>query len=556
MKDSRGENLKIVPLGGCGEIGMNCTALEAGGKVLLVDCGVVFPAPDQLGVQLGHPSFEYPVSRRDDMVGLVLTHGHEDHIAAIPYLLRELDVPVWGSPYTMGLVRSRMREFDHAGRLKAGILAPGAPTRLGPFSVGCFPVPHSIPDNLGLIIEAAGRRILHTGDFKLGAAGEGGTAPMLERIAPIAKEGIDLLLCDSTGAEEREPSGDERAVRDELARLVAGAEGRVYVAVFASNVSRLASIAEVAKRSGRKLAFSGRSVLNHVSVAGEVGTLRLPDGLVIPTERVMEHPRDGVIVALSGTQGEERSAMGRLSTENHRLLDVAPGDTVVLSSRFIPGNELAISRTIDRLLRLGARVEYRDNNPNVHVSGHGSRDEIRRLVEAVRPVAFMPVHGTYRHLVSCERIAREQGVARTAVASNGVVAVLDDDGIRLNGDTVPARKILIDGGTGVSEAAMRDRRLLGTKGLLLVSWIPDDDHMPAGRMEVVLKGVVSEEAIPWTADQVRDVANDKLRSMSTAEREDTIECAEAVRLALRKFMSKTMSREPFVHACIHAGLSS
>ena len=544
-------SLRICALGGFGEIGMNCLILEVEGEILVVDCGVMFPSLDQPGIDIIHPSFEYLVSRRNDLAGIVLTHGHEDHIAGVPYLLAQTDLPVYGSRYTVGLVEQRMKEFDHLGKLNAHIIDVDDVTEIGPFTIRSFPMPHSIIDNRGLLIDTAVGRVLHTGDFKLGMRGPTEGRDVLERLREMAADGIDLMICDSTGSQENEISGDESEVTDTLMSLVEETDGRVYVATFSSNVKRLAAIGEIAEHTGRKIALCGRSVVTHSRIAAQTGALRLPQQLVIPTEEVQNHPRDRTLVVVSGTQGESRSALSRLAMETLRHLNVEKGDLVALSSRFIPGNEVAISRTIDRLLRLGVRVVHRDNCPGIHVSGHGSIPEIEEAIAAVRPGAFIPGHGTYRHLAACSEIARREGVPAVMVLSNGQVAQLDTDGLSLTEEHLPVGKILIDGGSSVPESAMRDRHLLGNKGLLVISWIANEDGRPASEIDVLLRGVTSDEASPWLCEQIRAEIIRILSGMAPELQIDFSRCGESVKTAIRKFVNKTVSREPYVIVSIY-----
>ena len=549
--DNTTDNLRISALGGFGEIGMNCLTLEVAGKILVVDCGVMFPSFDQPGINIIHPSFEYLVSRRDDLAGIVLTHGHEDHIAGVPYLLEQADLPVYGSRYTIGLVEQRMREFDHLGRLNARIIDVDDVTDIGPFNIRCFPMPHSIIDNRGLLIDTPAGRVLHTGDFKLGMRGPTKGREVLDRLREMASDGVDLMICDSTGSQENEISGDESEVTDTLTSLVEETDGRVYVAAFSSNVERLGALGEIAKNTGRKIALCGRSVITHSKIAAQTDALRLPRQSVIPVEEVQNHPRDRTLVVVSGTQGESRSALSRLAMENLRHLNVESGDLVALSSRFIPGNEVAISRTIDRLLRLGARVVHRDNCPGVHVSGHGSITEIEETIAAVKPRAFIPGHGTYRHLVACSEIARREGVPAVMVLSNGEVARLDPDGLSTTEERLPVGKILIDGGSGVPESAMRDRRLLGTRGLLVISWIATEDGQPVSEIDVILRGVTSDDASPWLCEQIRAEVRSILARMTPELRVDFQRCEEAIKTAIRKFLNKNVSREPYVIVSIY-----
>lgn len=540
-----GGDVRIVALGGFGEIGMNCLAIEAAGRILVLDCGVMFPSPDEPGVDVIHPSFEHLVAERDKVAGVVLTHGHEDHVAGVPYLLRELDVPIWGSAYTLALVERRFKESG-GGRLVSRVLPVGGSAALGPFSIRSFPMPHSIAENKGLVVEAPGRRILHTGDFKLGMCGPDRGRTALGALAEAGAAGVDLMICDSTGAEEAEDAGEEDVVEARLGELVRGTRGAVYVAIFSSNVKRMGSLCNVARACGRKLVLAGRSVVAHAEVAASVGLLGLDRGLLVPVEEAPSRPPGELLVLVAGTQGEERSALGRIAAAEHRHLRVAEGDLVVLSSRFIPGNELAISRMIDRLLRQGARVVHRGTDAGVHVSGHGSRREIDAAIRAVRPKAFLAAHGTFRHLLASAEIARSAGVARALAVANGEIVRLSAEGPALEGARAPVGRVLIDGEAGVPEPTMRERKLLGSCGLLHAIWNADPEGLPEGAIEVVARGVIADEALPWFASEVRAKIRGVLGELDPEVRRTPQLCREAVRSALRRFVDKGICREPYV----------
>jgi ribonuclease J len=549
------DSVRIAALGGFGEIGMNCLTLEADGRLLIVDCGVMFPPRDVLGVDVIHPSFDYLVSRQSDIVGLVLTHGHEDHVAGVPFLLREVDLRICGGAYTLGLLSNRMEEFDSRRRIDSRLLEPGVPATLGPFQIESFPMPHSIIDNYGLRIDTPAGRILHTGDFRLGVRGPDQGRQTLEMLSTLGQD-VDLMISDSTGAEEDEAAGEEDAVARVLTDLVRGAAGRVYIAIFASNVRRLEQILDVARRCDRRVALCGRSVHAHARVAARIGAIDLPADLIVPVEELGDLPRNSTLAVVSGTQGERRSALGRLASDAHRNLQIERGDLVVLSSRFIPGNEIAISSMIDRLLRLGAQVIHRGNNPGVHVSGHGSRHEIRAAVEAVKPRGFLPAHGTYRHLVAAAEMAREIGVPRVAVARDGQVVRMTKKAVATEEVDVPVRRIYVDGGAGLPDNAIRDRTLLGSRGVLFVSWVAGDDGLPRGEASVIARGVVADEAFPWFEEQVRGEVRRLLADIKDEDRRDPSRCGELVRSALRKFSIKSLNREPFVFVSVLAAASN
>jgi ribonuclease J len=547
MRMANGDSgARIVALGGFGEIGMNCLAIEAAGRILVLDCGVMFPSPDEPGVDIIHPSFEHLVAERDRVVGVVLTHGHEDHVAAVPYLLRELDVPIYGSAYTLALVERRFKESGGHGRLVTRVLAVGGSAAVGPFTIRSFPMPHSIAENSGLVVEVPGCRILHTGDFKLGMRGPDRGRNALDRLAELGAAGVDLMICDSTGAEEVEDAGEEAVVEARLGELVRATPGAAYVAIFSSNVKRMGSLCNVAKACGRRLVLAGRSVVAHAEVAASVGLLGLERGLLVPVEEVPSIPPGELLVLVAGTQGEERSALGRIATAEHRHLRVKEGDLVVLSSRFIPGNELAISRMIDRLLRLGARVVHRGTDAGVHVSGHGSRREIDAAIRAVRPRAFLAAHGTFRHLLASAEIARAAGVPVALAVADGEIVRASGGGLEIEERRAPVGRVLIDGEAGVPEVTMRERRLLGSCGLLHVIWSADPEGLVSGGVEVIARGVIADEAHPWLASEVQEKIRAVLAELPPSVRRAPHLCREAVRGALRRFLEKTISREPYV----------
>lgn len=538
-------SFSVIALGGLGEIGMNCLAVESAGRLLLIDCGAMFSS-DDLGINLIHPGFEMLVERRNDIEGVVITHAHEDHIAGVPFLLREVDVPIYASPYTLGLLTEKMSEFDAAPRLMSHELTPERKTEIGPFAVTSFPMPHSISENTGLLIETPGGRILHTGDFKLNLLSPDRGEGVLSRLSQMAGDSIDLMLCDSTGSEEDEPAGQEATVAAALDRLVGAATGRIFAAIFSSNLQRLESIYQVAKRHGRKVALCGRSVQTHVRVASATGVLNIPPGITVTLDEAADLPRDRVLVVVSGTQGEPRSALGRLANDAHHALNVETDDLVILSSRFIPGNELAIGRVIDRLHRLGARVIHRGIQSDIHVSGHGSKNEITMAIEAVRPKGFMPLHGTYRHLIAGCKLAQTAGVKNTAIIADGQMARHTPSGLRVEENRFPARRVFIDGGRSLSENAIRDRRLLGSHGVLIVSFAMDGDGRLSGETNVIARGVTQDEALPWLSEQVNDKVKELLESMEVNDRLDSERCGSLIRSTLRRYLVKLLSREPYV----------
>ncbi len=520
-------------------------AIEAAGRLLIVDCGAMFSS-EGLGIDMIHPGFDFLAKRRDDIEGVVLTHAHEDHIAGTPFLLRELDVMVYGAAYSLGLLSEKLKEFDLSSKPISRQLSSEGCIELGPFTVKTFPMPHSIIENAGLVIDTPGGRILHSGDFKLRLGAPDRGAEVLDRLKAAAEGRVDLMLVDSTGSEEEEIAGEETKVAAALDRLVQTAQGRVFIAIFSSNVHRLESVFETARRYDRQVALCGRSVQTHSRVAEEIGLLKIPSGLSIPLEKAAELPKNRVLIVASGTQGEPRSALSRLANNSHHLLRVEKDDLVILSSRFIPGNELAIGKVIDRLHRLGAKVIHRSVQSDIHVSGHGSKHEILQAIKTVAPRCLVPIHGTYRHLSACAALAREVGVKDITIAADGQAVRCSPDGLSLTKDYTPADRVFIDGKSGLSENAIRDRRVLGSHGVLIVTFKTDHLGLVEGNVNVIARGVTKDEALPWLAAQVGDKVRSLIENMQPSERKEPDRRRNLIRSAIRKHLIKLISREPYV----------
>lgn len=524
---------------------MNCLIVEAEGRLLLIDCGVMFPS-DDFGIDVIHPGFEYLWERRDDIEAVVLTHGHEDHISGLPFLLREFDLPVYGGNYALELLKAKVGEVDYATGMMPRTLHLLQKTDLGPFSITSFPMPHSIIQNTGLLIQTPAGRILHTGDFKLGMTKDGGVSA-LATLKQMAEVEVDLMLADSTGAEEPEVAGEEAAVASTLNTLFKEARHRVFVAIFSSNIQRMASVIQAAKLSGRRIALCGRSVQNHYRIARARGGIDFPVESIINLDDATTLPRSEVAVIVSGTQGEGRSALNRISRGMHHVLSVEKDDLVILSSRFIPGNELAISEMIDRLLMLGAQVIHRGINRKIHVSGHGGKPEIRAAIDAVRPRCYLPVHGTFRHLKAGAVIAQSVGIDNIDVAINGQSVTVSKSGMTVGEPTVPVRRVFVDRGGILSESIIKDRRILAANGSVTVTFVLDEDNRLQGNINVTSRGVVTQELADWFAGEVRKKAKNVLLDAMDEEYENL---TEVIRTQLRKFVSKLISREPLVSVSV------
>ena len=462
--------LRIIPLGGLGEVGKNMTVFELGDERIVVDAGLAFPRDEHFGVDLVLPDVGYLVGKH--VRAIVLTHAHEDHVGGLPYALRELEVgEVVGTRLTLGLVKSKLDEHGLSASTTLTEVEPGqAPLRLGPFTLEFVRMAHSIPDAVAIVIDTEAGRVLHTGDWKLDHTPVDGQKTDVGALAELGNRGVDLLLGDSTNAERPGMTGSERLVGEAFRQLIPLRTGRILVASFASNMHRVQQAAEVAMANGRKVAIVGRSMRKNMNIARSLGYVELPDESIVSPKEAMELPRDKVLVLCTGSQGEPMSALTRIAYGDHQNVTVERGDTVIISAKPVPGNELRVHDSINRLAKLGAEVLHQEIAP-VHVSGHACAEEMRTLLSLVRPKAVMPIHGEYRMLAAHARLALDAGVPESGIviAENGSVVELTRDGVRIV-DRVDAGVTFVDGlGVGdVEDVALRDRRRLSEDGVLIV----------------------------------------------------------------------------------------
>jgi ribonuclease J len=553
--------LRILVLGGLGEVGMNCLALEQGGEALVIDCGVTFDDRG-LGIDVVHPEF----GALDDyrIAGLFVTHGHEDHIGAIPYFLRRFDVPVYGPAYALSLVRERAAEHEVLDHVDLRCVKPRQSEQVGSFEVEPIRVTHSIADATALAIRTEAGRVVHTGDFKFDEAPPDGETFDVGRFEELAREGVDLLFSDSTNIDAGGPTGSEEGVGSAFEGIVASARQAVVVAMFASNVHRLKMLGEIARRHGRKIVALGRSVSTHARVAQATARstghhagrpyLEWPADLVCPPERARELPKRAILALATGSQGESAAALARLARGEHSALDVGEGDVVVLSSRVIPGNEPEVVRVMNALLRRGVELRTWWSNRAVHVSGHAHRQEQRRMIELVRPRAFVPVHGTLHHLLRHAELARELGVQRVTVLENGDEATLDGEGLRKSG-RVKAGRVHVMGGRVLPPQVIAERSALASQGAVHVA-VPVDAHgMLAGEIAVATRGVIDEGAdgdlLESARVQARAALEDLAASLAGAGAPPGDEqISEAARLAVRRTLAKTLGFKPVTTASL------
>ena len=509
------ETLRIIPLGGVGEVGKNLTVYEYEDKIIVVDAGLAFPRDEHLGVDLILPDFGYLADRKDRVRAIVITHAHEDHIGALPYLLREVQVPdVWGTRLTLGLAQSKLDEHGLLNSVELREANPEAdPVQIGPFRLSFIRVAHSIPDAVSVVIETPAGRVLHTGDWKLDHTPVDGLRTDVGRLAELGTKGVDLMLGDSTNAERPGVTGSERLVGEAFQQIIPRLEGRVLIACFASNVHRMQQAIDVAIEVGRKVAVVGRSMRKNMNISRNLGYVNVPEDALIRPNQLDNYRPHEVLILCTGSQGEPMSALTRIAYNDHPAVSVDRGDTVILSARPVPGNELRVHDTINQLAKAGAEVLHQENAP-VHVSGHGHAEELRTMLSLVRPKAVMPVHGEFRMLAAHGRLAQESGVPADSIVltENGTVVELTKQGVKIV-DHIQSGVTFVDGlGVGdVKDVALRDRRTLSEDGvLIIVATIAGSNGGPVGMPEVIARGLTEPGPL---MDEMRQEANTVLTQL-------------------------------------------
>jgi ribonuclease J len=542
--------LRIIALGGLGEVGMNCLLLESEQRLLMVDCGVTFP-DHELGIDVIHPSFDYVLERADDLSGVVLTHGHEDHIGALPYLLRELevDVPIFGPPYALALVKERLREHDLGRDPRLLATKPRERLDLGPFEVTPFRVTHSIPDSTGLVVRVDAGIVVHSGDFKIDPDPLDGERFDEDLLAQAGREGVRLLLSDSTNSESDGYAGSEQPVSAAIERVIAQARGRVVVGMFSSNVHRVGEVMRIARKHGRRVLMLGRSLRTHVRLGEDFGLLPYARELLLAEHEVERTQPSRLLVLATGSQGEPAAALHKLAAGTHPLLALEPGDEVILSSRIIPGREREVLATIDGLERRGVRVHTRRDDPALHVSGHACRDEQRRMLELVQPRGFIPVHGTFVHMSRHAALARAGGVTETLVVDDGKLVELDAAGMRVVSE-VEVGRVHIQHGEEISAEVLRERAHMAEAGVVAVALTLDRAGDLRGAPELAVRGVVDPvELLDLAVVQNAKVA--VARALGTLEHRADDDAVElAVARATRRVFRDALGFRPLVHVSI------
>jgi len=543
--------LRIIPLGGVGEIGKNMLAIEMGDDVLVIDAGLMFPDEQMLGIDLVIPDIGYLRTRKDRVRGFLMTHAHEDHIGALPYVLREfVDVPIYGTKLTLGLMRTKLREHKLADKVNARLIVEGTPFRIGRFEVDSYAVCHSIPDAVGLTIETDHGTVVHSGDWKFDHTPVDGRQTDFARLAAIAAKGVLLLMSDSTRAEVPGYTQSERHVAEMFDTIMSRAPGRVITTTFASNISRIRQIVEIAAAWGRKTAIVGRSMENYTKTARELGYLEYPEGAIVSPHEIGKLPDHELCIITTGSQGEPTSALSRMALGDHRHVAVKEGDTVVMSATPIPGNEELVSRTVDNLFKLGAEVIY-DPQSRPHVSGHASQEELKLLLNILRPKYFLPIHGEYRMLVRHARLAMDLGVEpkNAFVLTNGDVLEIGANGAKV-GEKVQSGVVYVDGlGVGdISQSVMRDRWSIGSDGIfLVVVTIEQRTGAVVAGPDIVTKGFVPEHDAPQLVEEAKQKILDGLAEAQTGEHlAEPAALKDAIHNSVANFLYERTKRRPMV----------
>ena len=540
--------VQIIPLGGLGEIGKNMTAFRYGDDMILIDAGLMFPEDDMLGIDLVIPDISYLIENQDKLKGIFLTHGHEDHIGALPYVMKQIDCPVYGTALTLGILEGRLKENGVSSE-NCRIIKPGDKITAGAFKLDFIRVNHSIPDAIAIAINTPIGTIIHTGDFKIDHTPVDGQVTEFNKFAEYGDRGVLALLADSTNAERPGFTPSEKMVGKTFDDEFRYAKNRIIVATFSSNVHRIQQVIDAALKYDRKVAVIGRSMVNVVNIAKELGYLKAPEGEIIDIDETHNYTPDKIVIITTGSQGEPMSALTRMAMNDHKKVDIMPGDTVIISATPIPGNEKLVSRTIDHLYKLGADVIYEKSN-GVHVSGHASQEEIKLMHNLVRPKFFIPVHGEFRHLIKHANLAQSLGMPKEniVIAENGSVIELTKNSIGINGK-VPAGKVLVDGlGVGdVGNIVLRDRRQLSQDGIMIVVVTIDKEncHVVSGP-DIVSRGFVYVREAAGLMDEAKDKVQLALEKCEENGVSEWSAIKSTVRDSLGRFLYERTRRRPMI----------
>jgi len=540
---------RIIPLGGLGEIGLNMMVFEYGETMFIVDAGLMFPEDYMLGVDYVIPEMAYIKQNRNRISGIVLTHAHEDHIGALPYLLKVVQVPVFGTPFTLGLVRHKLGEHDLQLEHLLHVISAGEMLKIGPLELEFIRVTHSVADGVGLAVRTPQGLIVHTGDFKINYSAKNSGVTDVNRFARYGEEGVLALLSDSTNVEKEGYTISAREIGKTLERIIGECTGRVIIALFASNITRIQMIINIAKAKRKKVVIDGKSIETSVNIAKELGYLKIPKEMQITIGDIVNYCDQEIIMITTGSQGEPMSSLARMASRTHKYIDIKPNDTVVLSSKFIPGNEKAIAHIINSLYRLGADVIY-EKISNIHVSGHAFQEELKLMINLTNPKYFIPIHGEYRHLVLHARLAESVGIAKEHIllAEDGQIIEFDQQEGSVNG-TVPTGRLLIDGkGVGdVGRSVLKERRKLSEEGLVIVNLAFDEETgIVVYGPELISRGFVFQTSTGHLLEDAKCVVLEIVEEVSpeVPGRLDKIQAK--VQTALRQYFFFAIGRRPVI----------
>ena len=543
------EKLKIIPLGGLNEIGKNMTVYEYGGELIVIDCGMAFPEEDMYGIDCVIPDVSYLIKNKNRLRGLFITHGHEDHIGAIPYVLKQVNLPIYCTRLTAGLIKLKLQEHGLINSAKLITVEAGQSIKAGKFQVEFIHVNHSIADSVAFAIHTKMGTVVHTGDFKIDSTPIDGEVIDLARLGELGKNGVLALLADSTNVERAGYTASESAVGQTFMRQFANCSKRIIVTTFASNVHRIQQVLDAAAACGRKVAVTGRSMENIMKVSTELGYMKVPKGTLVDMNRIKNLPLEQQVIVTTGSQGEEMSALYRMAFSTHKQVDIGAGDKVIISASAIPGNEVTVGRVINELFRKGADVVY-NKADMLHVSGHACQEELKIIHALTRPRFFIPLHGEQRMLQIHGRLAQQMGVPanRIAIANNGSVIELTTKTMKCE-TTIPAGEVYVDGGSAgeVGSVVLNDRKLLAEDGMVVVVLpISSHDSRLLCEPEIVTRGFVYVKESEELLQELRNIAYDTVEAMSNRKRKDDTEIGRAVRSAVSSYLFKQTRRSPMV----------
>ncbi|KAA9006447.1 ribonuclease J [Paenibacillus spiritus] len=550
-KKNNNDKLTIFALGGVGEIGKNMYVVQYGNDIVVVDAGLKFPEEDMLGIDIVIPDISYLTENRDKVRGILLTHGHEDHIGGLPYVLKHLNVPVYGTKLTLGLVENKLKEANMLGETKRILIHEDSVVKLGNTLVATFfRTNHSIPDSVGICIETPEGNVVHTGDFKFDHTPVNGQYANLHRMAEIGQKGVLALMSDSTNAEKPGFTPSEKNVGVVLEDIFRKADQRVVVATFASNVHRIQQVVNAAEQTGRKITVIGRSMVNVVSIASELGYLHLPDGMLIEPEEMNRMAANRVVVLCTGSQGEPMSALTRMARSSHRKVDILPGDTVIIAATPVPGNEKYVGRTIDELFRLGANVIYSGSNSGVHVSGHGSQEELKLMLNLMKPKFFIPIHGEYRMQRRHSLLAESVGVDPDNIFITEIGEMVEiQNGSARRAGKVTSGNVLIDGlGVGdVGNIVLRDRKLLSQDGILVVVvTLSKQNGAIVSGPDIISRGFVYVRESEGLLDEANRIVSSTLQRLMSEKVNEWASLKTSVKDSLGRFLFEQTRRRPMI----------